>query len=96
VRYDINVFENAKHHGNLYNKLINQCVNYELRQYKLRAHSTIEYCISNQHDSEYFGNDFVHTANIVKYIASTIFSKFRLAGRLFCSRVYVHQPGRSY
>jgi hypothetical protein len=34
--------------GVKYNKLINQCVNHELRKFGLKAYSTIEYCVTNQ------------------------------------------------
>jgi hypothetical protein len=48
VRFGPDRYKNSRNDGFKYNKLINQCVNYELRKYGLRAYSTIEYCVTNE------------------------------------------------
>lgn len=72
-------FRNTLEYRMEYDKLINQCVNLELRdQFKLQGYSTIEYCVSNvsKEELELDSLDFTFVIVVIILVALITISTF--------------------
>ncbi|XP_062550046.1 nose resistant to fluoxetine protein 6-like isoform X2 [Armigeres subalbatus] len=77
ITFDRNTFRSALDWRIKYRRLVNQCVNFELkRQYSIMGYSEVEYCISNQEQDPIDYLDTIFLVVLGSIILAVILSSF--------------------